>query len=176
MSEAENGCVCWGPHPFFAEVRIGSQEPSAPHSLHLPEIAPQQPLLTLPLATSPPCAPLPHCNTRLGLLAGTSWTVRKDGLDQSRKALGSCGQALPPSHSSASARDTALLACIIWGDVQSKLPALPGSSLLLLNHVSHVQLCATPWTAAHQAPPSMGFSRQEYWSGLPLPSPQGAHG
>ena len=175
MSEAENGCVCWGPHPFFAEVRIGSQEPSAPHSLHLPEIAPQQPLLTLPLATSPPCAPLPHCNTRLGLLAGTSWTVRKDGLDQSRKAVGSCGQALPPSHSSASARDTALLACIIWGDVQSKLPALPGNSLLL-NHVSHVQLCATPWTAAHQAPPSMGFSRQEYWSGLPLPSPQGAHG
>ena len=36
---------------------------------------------------------------------------------------------------------------------------------------SHVWLLATPWTAAHQAPPSMGFSRQEYWSGLPLPSP-----
>ena len=36
---------------------------------------------------------------------------------------------------------------------------------------SHVQLLATPWTAAHQAPPSMGFSRQEYWSGVPLPSP-----
>ena len=32
---------------------------------------------------------------------------------------------------------------------------------------------ATPWTAAHQAPPSMGFSRQEYWSGVPLPSPYG---
>ena len=32
-----------------------------------------------------------------------------------------------------------------------------------------VQLFATPWTAAHQAPPSMGFSRQEYWSGVPLP-------
>ena len=31
----------------------------------------------------------------------------------------------------------------------------------------------TPWTAAHQAPPSMGFSRQEYWSGVPLPSPFG---
>ena len=30
---------------------------------------------------------------------------------------------------------------------------------------------ATPWTAAHQAPPSMGFSRQKYWSGVPLPSP-----
>ena len=37
--------------------------------------------------------------------------------------------------------------------------------------LSRVWLLATPWTAAHQAPPSMGFSRQEYWSGLPLPSP-----
>ena len=37
---------------------------------------------------------------------------------------------------------------------------------------SHVQLLATPWTVAYQAPPSMGFSRQEYWSGVPLPSPQ----
>ena len=38
--------------------------------------------------------------------------------------------------------------------------------------LSRVQLLATPWTAAHQAPPSMGFSRQEYWSGVPLPSPK----
>ena len=37
--------------------------------------------------------------------------------------------------------------------------------------LSHVWLLATPWTAAHQAPASMGFSRQEYWSGVPLPSP-----
>ena len=37
---------------------------------------------------------------------------------------------------------------------------------------SRVRLFATPWTAAHQAPPSMGFSRQEYWSGVPLPSPR----
>ena len=36
---------------------------------------------------------------------------------------------------------------------------------------SRVQLFATPWTIAHQTPPSMGFSRQEYWSGLPFPSP-----
>ena len=36
---------------------------------------------------------------------------------------------------------------------------------------SHAGLLATPWTAAYQAPPSMGFSRQEYWSGVPLPSP-----
>ena len=37
--------------------------------------------------------------------------------------------------------------------------------------LSRVRLSATPWTAAYQAPPSMGFSRQEYWSGVPLPSP-----
>ena len=37
--------------------------------------------------------------------------------------------------------------------------------------LSHVQLCATPWTVAHQVPLSMGFSRQEYWAGLPYPSP-----
>ena len=43
--------------------------------------------------------------------------------------------------------------------------------LLLLSHFSRVRLCVTPETAAHQAPPSLGFSRQEYWSGLPFPSP-----
>ena len=37
--------------------------------------------------------------------------------------------------------------------------------------LSHVRLCATPWTTTYQAPRSMGFSRHEYWSGVPLPSP-----
>ena len=43
--------------------------------------------------------------------------------------------------------------------------------LLLLSRFSRVWLCATPWTAAYQASPSLGFSRQEHWSGLPFPSP-----
>ena len=43
--------------------------------------------------------------------------------------------------------------------------------LLLLSRFSRVRLCVTPLTEAHQAPPSLGFSRQEHWSGLPLPSP-----
>ena len=43
--------------------------------------------------------------------------------------------------------------------------------ILLLSHFSRVRLCVTPQTAAHQAPPSLGFSRQERWSGLPFPSP-----
>ena len=42
--------------------------------------------------------------------------------------------------------------------------------LLLLSCFSRVRLCATSQMAAHQAPPSLGFSRQEYWSGLPCPS------
>ena len=42
---------------------------------------------------------------------------------------------------------------------------------MLLNRFSRVQLCATPWMAAHQGPPVLGFSRQEHWSGLPVPTP-----
>ena len=41
----------------------------------------------------------------------------------------------------------------------------------MLSHFSHVQFFETPWTVAHQAPLSMGFSMQEYWSGLPFPVP-----
>ena len=42
---------------------------------------------------------------------------------------------------------------------------------MIVKSLSHVQLLATPWTVAYQAPPSMGFPRQECWSGLPGPSP-----
>jgi len=52
-------------------------------------------------------------------------------------------------------------------DVPHHMPLL----LLLLSCFSRVWLCATPWTAAHQASLSLGFSRQEHWSGLPFPSP-----
>ena len=44
--------------------------------------------------------------------------------------------------------------------------------LLLLSHFSCVRLCATPQMAAHQAPLSLGLSREEHWSGLPFPSPR----
>ena len=43
--------------------------------------------------------------------------------------------------------------------------------LLLLSRVNRVRLCVTPYTEAHQAYPSLGFSRQEHWNGLPFPSP-----
>ena len=43
--------------------------------------------------------------------------------------------------------------------------------MVMVKSLSRVQLLETPWPVAHQAPPSLGFSRQEYWSGLPFPSP-----
>ena len=46
------------------------------------------------------------------------------------------------------------------------------SSECMLSRFSRVQLCATPWTVFPQAPLSMGFSRQDYWSGLPCPPPE----
>ena len=56
---------------------------------------------------------------------------------------------------------------------QSQRKAMPKNVLLLLllNHFSCVRLLEIPWTAAYQASPPMRFSRQEYWSGVPLPSP-----
>ena len=53
----------------------------------------------------------------------------------------------------------------------SIFPALTFNMLVNVRSLSHVRLFATPWTIAYQAPPSMGFSRQEYWSGWPFPSP-----
>ena len=47
-----------------------------------------------------------------------------------------------------------------------------GKSKVKVKSLSHVRPLATPWTAAYQAPLPMGFSRQEYWSGVPLPSPR----
>ena len=55
--------------------------------------------------------------------------------------------------------------------VPSPSPASSGGKKVKVKSLSRVRLFATPWTVAYQASPSMGFSRQEYWSGLPFPSP-----
>ena len=65
---------------------------------------------------------------------------------------------------------------VLRGSLQSALSAMVSFLsvrvlLLLLSRFSRVRLCAAPCTATFQASPSMGFARQEYWSGLPLPSP-----
>ena len=58
----------------------------------------------------------------------------------------------------------------VWRDFKSDIHC-ENLLLLLVGRFSRVRLCATPEMAAHQAPPSLGFSRQEHWSGLPFPSP-----
>ena len=62
-----------------------------------------------------------------------------------------------------------------WGhkelDMTERLTLVTGYHYILLSHFSRVRLCATPEMAAHQVPPSLGFSKQEHWSGLPFPSP-----
>ena len=68
----------------------------------------------------------------------------------------------------------------VWLDsTEMSVGKAPGTEFLaycsldtVLSHFSHVQLFVTPWTIAHQAPLSMGFSRQEYWSGSPFPPPR----
>ena len=65
-----------------------------------------------------------------------------------------------------------LLHLLRWqGDSLPLVPPGKPLLLLLLSRFSRAELCVTPETAAHQAPPSLGFSRQEHWSGLPFPSP-----
>ena len=58
-----------------------------------------------------------------------------------------------------------------WVNLRCSWKELILSMLLLLSLFSYVQLCVTPWTVAHQAPLSPGFSRHEHWSGLPCPPP-----
>ena len=68
---------------------------------------------------------------------------------------------------------------VVCGKEKMRQERYTGESQRILNvnmkvkvkSLSHVQLFATPWTVVYQAPPSMGFSRQEYWRGLPFPSP-----
>ena len=60
---------------------------------------------------------------------------------------------------------------LFFSDLLHSVRQTHSPSACLPSHFSHVPLCATPWTAAYQASPSLGFSRQEHWSGLPFPSP-----
>ena len=69
-----------------------------------------------------------------------------------------------------------IFSCIVYGLAYAAMPRLSSCNkeharAYVLSHCSHVRLCGTLWAAARQAPLSLGFSRQEYWSGLPCPSP-----
>ena len=83
------------------------------------------------------------------------WQSAARGRDPREQGCGGCPFSLL----------LASLACPLPG------PSLQPALLLHAQSLSHVQLFATQWTIPHQAPLSMGFPRQEYWSGLPFPSP-----
>ena len=88
------------------------------------------------------------------------------------------GSPVAPCGNLLSLRDQTWVPCnagqILNHWITREIPRIFSMSLLILGKVkslSRVQLFATPWTVACQAPLSMGFSRQEYWSGSPFPSP-----
>ena len=76
-----------------------------------------------------------------------------------------CVQSCTHVYSEAQGEEQGIFHSVDWGLCLLLL------LLLLLSNFSRVRLCATPETAAHEAPPSLGFSRQEHWSALPFPSP-----
>ena len=80
------------------------------------------------------------------------------------------GRALKLPPSSSWKQQTFCLAESAWGDSEEPLKG-PIHHCVKVK-VKSLSLFVTPWTVAYQAPPSMGFSRQEYWSGLPFPSPR----
>ena len=101
-------------------------------------------------------------------------------------------RAEPPGDPYVAAAKSFLSCLTLWDPIDGRSPGSPGPGILQartlewvtisfsnawkwkvkVKLLSRVLLLATPWTAAYQAPLSMGFSRQEYWSGLPLPSPR----
>ena len=85
----------------------------------------------------------------------------------------SSGRASPPSLSSYYVGTRTLNVSVFLIVPTPSEPASLGLSLMKVKvkSLNRVRLFATPWTVAYQAPLSMGFSRQEYWSGLPFPSP-----
>ena len=76
-------------------------------------------------------------------------------------------------HKAAKQADLVEICCFQLQNLSSELNFFPGFCLCVCAcySLNHAQLFATPWTVAHQSPLSMGFSRQEYWSGLPFPPP-----
>ena len=104
-------------------------------------------------------------------MSTVNWRVWEPAAAAAAKSLQSCPTLCDPI-------DGSPLGSSVPGILQARIlewVAISFSSAwkwkVKVKSLSHAQLLATPWTAAHQAPPSMGFSRQEHWSGLPFPSP-----
>ena len=95
---------------------------------------------------------------------GTEGVLRPLG-NQEAEMMGWMNEGEDGTSQGREREDISCLSSISWGE---SVPMVK----VKVKSLSHVRLFATPWTVAYNAPPSMGFSRQEYWSGLPFPSPE----
>ena len=125
------------------------------------EATASEPRDRIPLTSLQP--KLCHMPAPTPMASKIKWIITT-GLDKSEGIYQNWGPGLPGKKWEADSKEHG--GNETWVDNQGYLLLL-----LLLSRFSRVQLCATPKMAAHQAPPSLGFSRQEHWSGLPFPSP-----
>ena len=107
-------------------------------------------------------------------MAETTWPAKPKTL----AAAAAAGTSLQPCTTLCGPTDGSPPGSLVPGILQARTlerVAISFSSVwnwkVKVKSLGRVRLLATPWTVAYQAPPSMGFSRQEYWSGVPLPSP-----
>ena len=144
---------------------------SKPHPRHTQEISQMGYKITAEAFSTPACGPYAHSGYRLthGAFPSNLAAAAASKLLQSCPTLcdpvdGSpSGSPVPGIFQARTLERVAISFSSAWkGKVKGK-------------SLSRVQLLATPWTAAHQAPPSMGFSRQEYWSGVPYLRPTYIH-
>ena len=105
-----------------------------------------------------------------------------ESLEEDSIALGAAAKSLQSCPTLCDPRDGSLPGSPVPGILQARSLewvaisfSNVGKRKVKVKSLSCVRLFATPWTAAYQAPPSIGFSRQEYWSGVPLPSPKWLH-
>ena len=179
--------VPWGPSLPEAEGELGPPRPAPPEAQHPCHV------------TGCCCAGVNWGERAVWSVGRDPWSILKEAvLRKTQRALNPPGGSVvknPPAHNG-DARDYGFgspVGKIPWSRKWHSMPVfLPGKFhgqwclagykrvghdgasellLLLLSRISRVRLCATPETAAHQAPPSLGFSRQEHWSGLSFPSP-----
>ena len=114
-------------------------------------------------------------------LAGRFFTTELAGKPAAAAAAAAAAKSLQSCPTLCDPRDGSPTGSPVPGILQARILEWVAISFsnawkwkLKVKLLCRVRLLATPWTAAYQAPPSMGFSRQEYWSGVPLPSPQGS--
>ena len=136
----------------------------------LPHLSPQF-LLLLPIAG-------PHLTAPIHILAAPNFNASSNVVSSLSPAAAAVSKLLQSCRTLCDPIDGSPPGSPIPGILQARTLEWVAISFsnawkwkVKVKSLSRVLLLVTPWTAAHQAPPPMGFSRQEYWSGVPLPSP-----